>query len=121
LYRVPRILSPLLEFPENPKGEELYKQAAQILYRLWWEDEGATEAQKLEIHRLALLGKDEEIAGKIASLLAEHLRNQSRFREAIHLCKSTLEITKNHSVLKEIAYCEHQMGEVEQALNYYQL
>ncbi|MCC5624221.1 hypothetical protein [Nostoc sp. CHAB 5715] len=23
LYRVPRILSPLLEFPENPKGEEL--------------------------------------------------------------------------------------------------
>ncbi|MEH2316671.1 CHAT domain-containing protein, partial [Nostoc sp.] len=38
LYRVPRILSPLLEFPENPKGEELYKQAAQILYRLWWEE-----------------------------------------------------------------------------------
>jgi tetratricopeptide (TPR) repeat protein len=120
LYRVPRILSPLLEFPENPKGEELYKQAAQILYRLWWEEETATEAQKLEIHRLALLGKDEEIAGKIASSLAEHLRNQSRFREAIHLCKSTLEITKNHSVLKEIAYCEHQMGNIAQALNYYE-
>nr|MDZ8036980.1 tetratricopeptide repeat protein [Nostoc sp. CreGUA01] len=121
LYRVPRILSPLLEFPENPKGEELYKQAAQILYRLWWEEwKGATEAQGLEIHRLALLGKDEEIAAKIASLLAGHLRNQSRFREAIHLCKSTLEITKNHSVLKKIAYCEHQMGEVDQALNYYE-
>ncbi|MDZ8025228.1 MAG: tetratricopeptide repeat protein [Nostoc sp. DedQUE11] len=120
LYRVPRILSPLLEFPENPKGEELYKQAAQILYRLWWEAGTFTEAQKLEIHRLALLGKDEEITGKIASLLAEHLRNQSRFREAILLCKSTLEITKNHSVLREIAYCEYQTGEVEQALNYYQ-
>ncbi|MBD2560118.1 tetratricopeptide repeat protein [Nostoc linckia FACHB-391] len=121
LYRVPRILSPLLEFPENPKGEELYKQAAQILYRLWWEEaEGATEAQMLEIHRLALLGKDGEIAAKIASSLAEYLRNQSRFREVTHLCKSTLEITKNHSVLKEIAYCEHQMGEVDQALNYYE-
>ncbi|MEH2173299.1 tetratricopeptide repeat protein [Nostoc sp.] len=121
LYRVPRILSPLLEFPENPKGEELYKQAAQILYRLWREEaEGGTEAQKLEIHRLALLGKDEEIAGKIGNSLAEHLRNQSRFREAIHLCKSTLEITKNHSVLKEIAYCERQMGEIDRALNYYQ-
>ncbi|MCC5662576.1 tetratricopeptide repeat protein [Nostoc sp. CHAB 5784] len=119
LYRVPRILSPLLEFPENPKGEELYKQAAQILYCLWWEAEGATEPQGLEIHRLALLGKDEEIAAKIASLLAGHLRNQSRFREAIHLCKSTLEITKNHSVLKEMAFCEHQMGEVDRALNYY--
>ncbi|OYE03417.1 tetratricopeptide repeat protein [Nostoc sp. 'Peltigera membranacea cyanobiont' 232] len=121
LYRVPRILSPLLEFPENPKGEELYKQAAQILYRLWWEEaESPTEAQSLEIHRLALLGKDGEIAAKIATSLANHLQNQSRFREARHLCKSTLEITKNHSVLKEMAYFEHQMGEVDQALNYYQ-
>ncbi len=121
LYRVPRILSPLLEFPENPKGEELYKQAAQILYRLWWEEaESSTEAQRLEIHRLAFLGKDEDIAGKIGNSLAGHFRNKSRFREAILLCKSTLEITKNHSVLKEIAYCEHQMGEVEQALQYYQ-
>ncbi|MEJ6487077.1 tetratricopeptide repeat protein [Nostoc punctiforme UO1] len=121
LYRVPRILSPLLEFPENPKGEELYKQAAQILYRLWWEEaKTATEAQMLEIHRLAFLGKDEDIAGKIGNSLAGHFRNKSRFREAILLCKSTLEITKNHSVLKEIAYCEHQMGEVDRALNYYQ-
>ncbi|MEH2076628.1 MAG: tetratricopeptide repeat protein [Nostoc sp.] len=121
LYRVPRILSPLLEFPENPKGEELYKQAAQILYRLWWEEaETAMEAQKLEIHRLAFLGKDGDIAAKIASSLANRLWNQGRFREAIHLCKSTLEITKNHSVLKEIAYCEHQMGEVDRALNYYE-
>ncbi|MDZ8236822.1 MAG: tetratricopeptide repeat protein [Nostoc sp. ChiQUE01a] len=122
LYRVPRILSPLLEFPENPKGEELYKQAAQILYRLWWEEaETTTEAQKLvEIHRLGLLGKDGKIAVKIASSLANRLQHQSRFREAIHLCKSTLEITKNHSVFKEMAYCEHQMGQVDQALNYYQ-
>ncbi|OYD93622.1 hypothetical protein CDG76_16595 [Nostoc sp. 'Peltigera membranacea cyanobiont' 210A] len=121
LYRVPRILSPLLEFPENPKGEELYKQAAQILYRLWWEEaEAATEAQELEIHRLGLLGKDEEIAANIASSLAENWKNKSRFREAIHLYKSTLEITTNYSVLNQIAYCEHQMGEVDRALNYYQ-
>ncbi|BBD65670.1 TPR repeat-containing protein [Nostoc commune NIES-4072] len=121
LYRVPRILSPLLEFPENSRGEELYKQAAQILYRLWWKEvESATEGQKLEIHRLALLGKDGEIAAKVASLSANRLWNQGRFREAINLCKSTLEITKNHSVLRQIAYCEHQIGEVDQALNYYQ-
>ncbi|MBD2526338.1 tetratricopeptide repeat protein [Nostoc sp. FACHB-133] len=121
LYRVPRILSPLLEFPENPKGEELYKQAAQILYRLWWKEaETATEAKMLEIHRLALLGKDENIAEKMGNSLAGHLRNQSRFREAIHLCKSTLEITKNHIVLRQMAVCEYQMGGVDQALNYYQ-
>ena len=121
LYRVPRILSPLLEFPENPKDEELYKQAAQILYRLWWEEaETSTEAQDLEIHRLALLGKDGEIAGKIGNSLALNLRDKSRFREAIHLCKSTLEITKNHSLIRELAYCENIMGEFDRALNYYQ-
>ncbi|MBD6615927.1 tetratricopeptide repeat protein [Komarekiella sp. 'clone 1'] len=38
----------------------------------------------------------------------------------MHLCKSTLEVTKNHSLLKQIAYCEHKMREVDQALNYYQ-
>ncbi|MCC5644174.1 tetratricopeptide repeat protein [Nostoc sp. CHAB 5824] len=120
LYRVPRILSPLLEFPENPKGEELYKQAAQILYRLWWEAEGATEAQSLEIHRLALLGKDEDIAGKIASSLANYWNNQSRFREAVQLCKFTLELTQDYRVLHQIAGSQAALGEVEQAQHYYQ-
>ncbi|MEJ1929563.1 tetratricopeptide repeat protein [Nostoc sp. NIES-2111] len=120
LYRVPRILSPLLEFPENPKGEELYKQAAQILYRLWWEAETSTETQKLEIHRLALFGKDEEIAGKIASALAENLRDQSRFREAVQLCKSTLEVTQDYLVLVQLGRNESQLGEVEQAQKHYQ-
>ncbi|WP_445636383.1 hypothetical protein NSTC745_01275 [Nostoc sp. DSM 114161] len=121
LYRVPRILSPLLEFPENPKGEELYKQAAQILYRLWWEEaESFTEAQKLEIHRLALLGKDEEIAAEIAFSLANSWKNQSRFRESVQLCKSTLELTPDYRVLHEIARSQEQLGELEQAQQYYQ-
>ncbi|MEH2047338.1 tetratricopeptide repeat protein [Nostoc sp.] len=121
LYRVPRILSPLLEFPENPKGEELYKQAAQILYRLWWEEaETATEAQKLEIHRLALLGKDEDIAVNIASYLADNWKNQSRFREAVQLCKFTLELTQDYRVLHQIARSQAELGEVEQAQQYYQ-
>ncbi|MEH2438670.1 MAG: tetratricopeptide repeat protein [Nostoc sp.] len=121
LYRVPRILSPLLEFPENPKGEELYKQAAQILYRLWWEEaEGSTEAQKLEIHRLALLGKDEEIAVNIACSLTDNWKNQSRFREAVQLCKFTLKLTQDYRVLHEIARSQAELGEVEQAQQYYQ-
>ncbi|MEA5568305.1 tetratricopeptide repeat protein [Anabaena sp. UHCC 0399] len=117
LYRVPRILAPLLEFA----GEELYPQAAQVLYRLWRKEvESATEAQGLEIHRLALLGKDEGIAGEIASSLANNLLRHSRYREALHLCKSTSEITQDYRVLKEMAYCEQQLGNVAPALEYYQ-
>jgi len=117
LYRVPHILSPLLECPQ---GEELYQQGTEILYRLWWGKTSTTEAQKLEIHRLALLGKQGKIAAEVASALANRLWQQSRFREAVHLCQSTLEVTEDYRVLKEMAYCQHQLGDVEQVIEYYQ-
>ncbi|MBE9049325.1 tetratricopeptide repeat protein [Nostocales cyanobacterium LEGE 11386] len=117
LYRVPRILAPLLEFAD----EELYLQAVQILYRLWWEEaESATEGQKLEIHRLALLGKDERIAAVITDALAGNWKNTGRFREASQLCKSTLEVTQDYRVLHQLARNEAELGEVEQAQQFYQ-
>ncbi|MCF2145504.1 tetratricopeptide repeat protein [Desmonostoc muscorum LEGE 12446] len=120
LYRVPRILSPLLEFPENPKGEELHKQAAQILYRLWWEEaESSTEAQILEIHRLALLGKDGEIAGKIATALTRQWVKGSRYREAVEVCRITLEVVENYGILHELATSEKELGELNKALAHY--
>ncbi|MEH2111637.1 tetratricopeptide repeat protein, partial [Nostoc sp.] len=115
--RVPRILP--VQLPSN--GETLYKQAAEVLYRLWWEEVGTEiEEQKLEIHRLALLGKEEKKAADIASSLANSWSHQSRFREAVQLCKSTLEITEDYRVLKEIGYCESKIGEVDRALKHYQ-
>ncbi len=115
--RVPRILP--VQLPEN--GEALYKQAAEVLYRLWWEEaKTSIEEQWLEIHRLALLGKEEKKAADIASSLANRYLHQSRFREAVQLCKSTLEITEDYRVLKEMGYCESQVGEVDLALEHYQ-
>ncbi|MEH2211812.1 CHAT domain-containing protein, partial [Nostoc sp.] len=115
--RVPRILP--VQLPED--GEALHKQAAEVLYRLWWEEtETTTEEQGLEIHRLALLGKQEKKAAEIASSLVHRWWQQSRFREAVLLCKSTLEITQDYRVLREMAYCESQVGEVDKALEHYQ-
>ncbi|MEH2142433.1 tetratricopeptide repeat protein, partial [Nostoc sp.] len=121
LYRVSWILSPLLEFPENPKGEELYKQAAQILYRLWWEEaEDPTEVQTLEIHRLALLGKDENIAVRIAKHLTNHWHNSSRFRESMKTCEETLEIFRDYRILHNLARSETKLGNTNKALQNYQ-
>ncbi|MEH2302531.1 MAG: CHAT domain-containing protein [Nostoc sp.] len=121
LYRVPRILSPLLEFSENPKGKELYKQAAQILYRLWWEEaESSTEAQKLEIHRLALLGKDEEIAVNVANYVSRIWIPRSRFRETNKICQETLKTIRNYRILSNLARVENEIGKVEQAVEHYQ-
>ncbi|AVH66151.1 tetratricopeptide repeat protein [Nostoc sp. 'Peltigera membranacea cyanobiont' N6] len=120
LYRVPRILSPLLEFPENPKGEELYKQAAQILYRLWWEEETTTEAQKLEIHRLALLGKDEEIAVNVANYVSRIWIPRSRFRDTNKICQDTLKNIRDYRILSNLARVEIELGKLKEAVEHYQ-
>ncbi|MEM7581546.1 MAG: tetratricopeptide repeat protein, partial [Cyanobacteria bacterium P01_A01_bin.80] len=131
--RVPRIL-PLKKLnPDLPadnditviatKGSnrEIFKTASQVLYRLWWENsETSTEEQRLEIHRLALLGKETEIAGNLADIIASYWKNQSRFREAVKLCKSTLDITEDYRVLHCIARSEAELGDVELANIHYQ-
>jgi tetratricopeptide (TPR) repeat protein len=107
-------------------GERLYQQAAEVLYRLWWyrlwwqEAETSTEEQQLEIHRLALRGKVETIAVAMAATLANRWKNQSRYREAVELCKATLEITQDYRVLHGLARSEQELGEVGKAQTYYQ-
>ena len=121
--RVPRIL-PLdktIVIATTESNCEIFKIAAQVLYRLWWEDvESSTEEQVLEIHRLALLGRETEIAAKIASVLGNRWKNQSRFREAVKLCKSTLDITQDYRVLHSLARSEAELGDVELAEQHYQ-
>jgi len=115
--RVPRILP--LKLPED--NETLHKQAAEVLYRLWWQEaETSTEEQQLEIHRLALRGKVETIAVEIADTLASRWNNRSRYREAVELCKATLEITQDYRVLHNLARSEKELGEVGKAQTYYQ-
>jgi tetratricopeptide (TPR) repeat protein len=115
--RVPRILP--LRLQED--AETLHKQAAEMLYCLWAEEgETATEEQRLEIHRLALRAKQQEIAAKIATTLSESWYRQSRFREAVQLYKSTLDITEDYRVLHWLAFFEQELGEVDKALQHYQ-
>jgi tetratricopeptide (TPR) repeat protein len=115
--RVPRILP--VQLVED--GEGLYKQAAEVLYQLWWEDsETSTEGQCLETHRLALRGKVNKIAVKITGKLAREWKSQSRFREAVKLCKSTLEFAEDYLVLHELARSEQELGDVSKAQEHYQ-
>ena len=115
--RVPRILPVQL----SEDGEALHKQAANLLYYLWWEEaKTATEEQALEIHRLALQGKVDKIAVEIANKLASYWIRLSRFREAVQLCQCTLEIGEDYSVLHRLARSEQQLGDVNKAQEHYQ-
>jgi tetratricopeptide (TPR) repeat protein len=115
--RVPHILP--LKLSEDT--EALYKQGAEVLYRLWWEGaESPTREQGLEIHRLALRGKEKEIAAQTANVLTSHWKNKGRYCEVVQLCNSTLKIAKDYRVLHQLARAEECLGEVAKALEHYQ-
>ncbi|HLP91259.1 MAG TPA: tetratricopeptide repeat protein [Nostocaceae cyanobacterium] len=114
--RVPRILPLRLD-----DDTALSQKAAEVLYRLWWEERKATtEEEWLEMHRLALLGKQEKIAAEIGSLVASKWKNKYLFREVVELCKSTLELVLDYRVLHELAMSEKEIGEIKSAQQHYQ-
>ncbi|MFO5529369.1 MAG: tetratricopeptide repeat protein, partial [Cuspidothrix sp.] len=115
--RVPRILPLTL----STNVETLYQQGAEVLYSLWWEEaETSTEEEKLEIHRLALLGKQGEIASTVGRAVTNNWINIGRFRDTLHLCKSTLNTVEDYRILHQLARSEEGLGEIEQAQQHYQ-
>jgi tetratricopeptide (TPR) repeat protein len=116
--RVPRILP--LKLPEN--AEVLYKQAVDVLYRLWWRDavHQPTDEQVLEIHHLALQGKAEEISIGVAKYLTDEWIYRSRYRESVKVCQDTLEIFKDCRIFHNLARCERNLGDVSNAIWYFQ-
>ncbi|HIK05604.1 MAG TPA: tetratricopeptide repeat protein [Trichormus sp. M33_DOE_039] len=109
--RVPHIL--LVQLPTD--AEALYKQAAEVLYRLWWENPQVTEEQKLEIHRLAVRGKAKNVLLEVTISLVDRWLFHSSFRKAVQLCQSTLEVIKDYRILFQLAQSQTELGEVEQA------
>ncbi|MBE9071016.1 NB-ARC domain-containing protein, partial [Leptolyngbya cf. ectocarpi LEGE 11479] len=113
--RVPRVLP--LEVPED---EELAGLAAKELYRLWWEAaESSSEAQRLEMHRLAIMGEEGEIAAEIAYQLAGQFRGKSRYKEAVNLCQKSLQVTTSHRLSHELATSAREIGEVDLASTFF--
>jgi tetratricopeptide (TPR) repeat protein len=118
LYRVPKILVELLS-PEFT--QEIYATAARELYRVWYqESESPTEEQRLEIHRLALLGDEKETAVTINQSLAFNWISKSRYREVVNICKSTLSFVENYSTLHNLAIAEDNLGIMEYCIQHYQ-
>jgi len=117
--RVPRILP--LALPEE--AEALFGAAAQTMYRLWWEaGGGVSEEQALELVRLGMAAKDEEIAVGIGDHVATSWVNNSRYAEALTLCHTVLEVFENdYRILGTMARAEQVVGLVAEALNHYKM
>jgi tetratricopeptide (TPR) repeat protein len=78
-----------------------------------------TEEQLLEIHRLALLGAEADIARDVTSQLAGSWLSLSRFRAVRELCTKTLELGQDPETLVRLAQARQVLGEVAEAIGLY--
>ncbi|MEH1800394.1 MAG: CHAT domain-containing protein [Nostoc sp.] len=116
--RVPRILPLALALIKET--DSLYKNAANGLYRFWWQKtEVLTEEQKIEIYRLALLGKEENITVEIGRLLAQFWNSKYKYQKTILVCKDILKLVRNHQIMYYLAKAEESLGHISEAVDFY--
>ncbi len=121
VYRVSRILEPLLRDDLLENREILYQTAAKILYQIWAKQKWVESKQLIEIHRLALEGKEPEIATNISKLLSAYYLEHSLYKSAEKICLDTLKIDNdNYILLNILARSEHELGKKESAFEHYQ-
>ncbi len=121
-YRVTTILEPLLKpVLTEEEWQATRQQAVKKIHQAWWEDDkNRKEGEGLEIVRLGLLAKEQEIAVSVGDRIAIAWVSNSRFVEALDLCKQVLTVFQDYRILGNIARAEEVLGFVQEAINHYQ-
>jgi tetratricopeptide (TPR) repeat protein len=126
MYRLPRILMPLLAPIEDPA---LYQLGLNELYRLWWIGKTKwNEEQGVELYRLAKLAQSDEICIEIGDKLSVRWKAQGRYRDAILMWENVLEMRRNllgaehpdvATNINNLAYLYKSQGRYEEAEQHY--
>ncbi|MDF5733855.1 MAG: hypothetical protein PUP92_39265 [Rhizonema sp. PD38] len=113
-----QLLKPVLTEEE---WQSTRQQAVRKIHQAWSEEnEQPTEAEVLEIVRLGLLAKEQEIAVSIGDRIATRWVNNYRFVEALELCQQVLAIYQDYRILGTVARAEEVLGSVQEAVTHYQ-
>ncbi|QLE43079.1 tetratricopeptide repeat protein [Nostoc sp. C052] len=119
-YRVTIILEPLLEAVlSEDEWLATRQQGVKKIHQAWC-NENLMETEALEIVRLGLLAKEQEIAVSIGDRIATHWVNNSRFVEALDLCEQILAVFQDYRILGTVARAEEVLGFVQEAVTHYQ-
>ncbi|MEH1822508.1 MAG: tetratricopeptide repeat protein, partial [Nostoc sp.] len=121
-YRVTTILESLLKkVLIQEEWQTTRQQAVREIYKDWWEEnDNPTEAEVLEIVRLGLLAKEQEIAVSVGDWIASSWVNNSRFVESLELCKQVLAVFQDYRILARVARAEEVLGFVQEAVAHFQ-
>jgi tetratricopeptide (TPR) repeat protein len=97
------------------------QQAVREIHKVWCEEnDNPTEAEGLEIVRLGLLANEQEIAVSVGHRITRYWVNNSRFVEALELCKQVLAVFQDYRILGTVARAEEVLGFVQEAVTHYQ-
>jgi tetratricopeptide (TPR) repeat protein len=117
LVRVPRVLG--LELIGDRR--QLAIIAVKALHQEWIEQsETSSEEQWLEIHRLAMLGEDGEIAVDMAQILSNRWIDLSLFSAAQGVCETTLALQQDGTLIYNLSRIYQTFGDMPKALDYCQ-
>ncbi len=121
-YFVSEIVRPLLtEELSETEQTAAQRRAAQHLYQHWWaKREHINYEEDLEIHRLALLTAEKDIAVEIGNAIAGNWVNSSQYREAEMLCRATLDLGEDYRILHTLARAEVVLGKTNQAVEHFE-
>jgi tetratricopeptide (TPR) repeat protein len=121
-YFVSDLLLPLLADPlAHDVAHAAQQRAAQHLFQFWWVGkEFASFTRVLEIHRLALLAGEQEIAAQLGAAVSSTWYDKARFREAEAICLLTLVLGKDYRVLHQLANAEAVLGSGKPVEYYHQ-
>jgi tetratricopeptide (TPR) repeat protein len=117
LVRVPQVL----DLEPAADLNELAAIGVKVLHREWIENaKSSNEAQRLEIHRLAMLGGDGEIAVDMAKRLSNSWIAISRYRAARNICEETLVLQTDGGLVYNLSRIYQTLGDLQKALDYAQ-
>ena len=116
-YRVSYILTaPLESTLTEAEWDTARHRAAKKLYELWWDGQGeCREIRALEICRLALAAREQELAIPVALSIDSTWYNRSRFQDDRGLCQTVLKTFRDYRILGTIAQTELVLGDVAAA------
>ncbi|WP_245911834.1 tetratricopeptide repeat protein [Brunnivagina elsteri] len=121
-YRVTTILEPLLQTVLTTEEWQTTRKAATAsIYKTWWEeDENYDEEQAREIVRLGVLAEEKEIAVTVGDNIARNWVSNSRYLEALEICREILQLGEDYRILGTVARAEVTLGLVGEAMTHYQ-
>jgi tetratricopeptide (TPR) repeat protein len=98
---------------QDAEREVLQAAAAQTIHECWGET--GTEAQRLEVVRLAITGKLANVAVEVGHRLAFTMRDQNRWAEAESLCQQILQVSADFRIFTTLAQVQQRLGKGEAA------